>query len=326
MNPALTVAALCLLASSAEAAPISWTNPQAVHESEDLSGVVLLGSGGYVVSDEGHVLQHFFESDAGWTLDGKWALPSLKAIDRVAGEDPEIDLEDLAAFPGGLFVVGSHSSKRKKPKQSASVAENRARLAKTKSEPERRVLYSLELGADGAPSALAELDLRKLIEADSVLGPVARTGAPAKEGGIDIEGIAWRADRLFVGFRGPVLRGEWTPVGVVDAEASSMELRFLNLAGRGIRSMEAVADGFLLLTGPVGAGGPFSVVFWDGRDCLVGSDAAGCTVAPLALLPPADGGAEGLALRAESDAAWEVVVIRDGVAGGAPESLVLTKP
>ncbi len=42
------------------------------------------------------------------------------------------------------------------------------------------------------------------------------TKIPGKENGIDIGGVAAKGDRVFVGFRAPVLRENWVPILAFD--------------------------------------------------------------------------------------------------------------
>ena len=94
--------------------------------------------------------------------------------------------------------------------------------------------------------------------------------------GVNIEGLAVRNGRLYFGFRGPARNGQ-ALVLAVDAEAlfrggdSSASIARIKVgAGRGIRDMVAVQDGFLLLTGPDDdppgqARVRWAIVWWDGK-------------------------------------------------------------
>ena len=99
------------------------------------------------------------------------------------------------------------------------------------------------------------------------------TKIPSKENGIDIEGIASDGDKLYIGFRGPVLRGNYVPVMVIkDCDnPSDYELLFVNLDGNGIRDICKVEDGFLIISGPMGDGvGNYQLYFWNGVDSIPG--------------------------------------------------------
>ena len=136
--------------------------------------------------------------------------------------------------------------------------------------PHRDQLFRFKL-KDGTAADLASTSLRAAIDADPVLKPFA--ALPGDEGGVNIEGLAARDGKLFVGFRSPVLKDGTVPVMVTTFDKpETNELRFVPLGGRGVRDLAAVRDGFLILAGPsVEAGGGFQIYFWDGRDCAPGA-------------------------------------------------------
>src|SRR5262249_42668092 len=131
------------------------------------------------------------------------------------GTGKEVDIEGLAyegpaGGPGSVYVVCSHSWKRKKVRPENSYEENLKALHKPpKSDRNRDRLCRFQLGADGATSDLEESSLRAFIDADPVLGQFGTMAG--KENGVDFEGLSIRDGRLVVGCRGPVLRGGWTP-------------------------------------------------------------------------------------------------------------------
>ena len=197
-------------------------------------------------------------------------------------------------------------------------------------EPDRAFLGRFGLGADGKPTAVEATKLRKFLKAHPVLGLFA--GVPGKENGIDLEGVAAVGDRLYIGCRGPVLRGNWTPVVRCrfGEPVADPEVLYLPLGGRGVRDLARVRDGFLVLAGPVGDGpGSFQVYHWDGLDCLPGTRETGRPgrVNLLGEVSP-DGGpkAEALAVLAETDAGYEVLVVFDGEPNGGPTRYRVTRP
>ena len=118
------------------------------------------------------------------------------------------------------------------------------------------------------------ISLRPILERDPVLGPFTRI--PGKENGVNLEGIAVHDSKLYVGFRSPVLREGYVPVMVFSFdEPEKYALRYVQLGGRGIRSMARVEGGFLLLARSAQSGGRrYGVYLWDGSDqvpapCLV---------------------------------------------------------
>jgi hypothetical protein len=104
-------------------------------------------------------------------------------------------------------------------------------------------------------------------------------------------------------------------------------VRYVRLGGRGVRDLAGVGGGFLVLAGPVGDGdGTHRVYFWDGADQLpAGEDGPG----PEFLGEFAGLGAgkpEGLVLLNEAGRSFEVLLVCDGVPGGAPTRWVLSRP
>jgi hypothetical protein len=86
----------------------------------------------------------------------------------------------------------------------------------------------------------------------------------SKENGFDIEGLAVLGKRLFLGLRGPVLRGWATLLEIEPQEEAAGRLdlavlsgsegrcskHFLDLAGLGIRELIRDGDDLLILAGP----------------------------------------------------------------------------
>ena len=104
---------------------------------------------------------------------------------------------------------------------------------------------------------------------------------PGKDNGLDIEGLAVAEGSVFVGLRGPVLRG-WTTllemaVGEDDDAPSTLKLKeigsngslyrkhFLDLGGLGVRDLCLDGDDLLILAGPtMDLDGPVTVFRWRG--------------------------------------------------------------
>jgi hypothetical protein len=86
---------------------------------------------------------------------------------------------------------------------------------------------------------------------------------PGKDNGFDIEGIAVMGNRIFLGLRGPVLRG-WAIILEIAVKEKKGKLKlkkigrnkqkyckhFVNLKGMGIRELAVEADNLLILAGP----------------------------------------------------------------------------
>lgn len=217
-------------------------------------------------------------------------------INLPAPESQEIDIEGLAYAGSYLWFVGSHSYKRKKPKTDKTDIENIQRLATVATEPNRYILgriplidgellphYSHPQNPDLQLSA-AKLELTDqgnvlmlaLVD-DPHLGYFVKVAIPGKDNGFDIEGIAVKENRIFLGLRGPVLRG-WAVILEIELEESTsgvLTLRqmdggnqkykkhFLWLNGLGIRDLFMDGENLLILAGPtMDLDGPVYVYQW----------------------------------------------------------------
>ena len=102
---------------------------------------------------------------------------------------------------------------------------------------------------------------------------------PGKDNGFDIEGLAVSGDRIFMGLRGPVLRGfaGILEVSVKAGDASQLTLKdvgpegrrykkhFLDLKGLGVRDICVDGNDLLIMAGPtMNLDGPVAVFRWRG--------------------------------------------------------------
>jgi hypothetical protein len=214
----------------------------------------------------------------------------------------EADIQGLGVADGHLWIVGSHSLARRKPEPDTTVEAKLARLEDLKREANRFLLGRLPLGAgeSGGPvphrevgplhaARLAIADKKKKLEKaetrsaltnlfaeDVHFGPFLEV--PAKENGFDIEGMVVDGTRVFLGMRGPVLRG-WATILEIAVKApkhGSMEIvplasgeryrkHFLDLDGLGIRCLLAQGDDLWILAGPtMDLDGPVRLFAWRG--------------------------------------------------------------
>ncbi|PPT08936.1 hypothetical protein CKA32_001314 [Geitlerinema sp. FC II] len=196
-------------------------------------------------------------------------------------DDSEIDIEGMDYADGYLWVVGSHSFKRKKPK-GKKTEKDLERLSEIKRDANRNLLVRIPI-LHGQPvkscatsddagdrlfaAALTRTEASNLLldtlKEDEHLGPFVEMQLPSKDNGLDIEGLAVRGDRIFLGLRGPVLRG-WAIVIEIQVEASEtgqLTLRelddgrhyrkhFVDLNGLGIRELCFHGDDLIVLGGP----------------------------------------------------------------------------
>jgi hypothetical protein len=234
-------------------------------------------------------------------------------------EGKELDIEGICAEGDLVYVIGSHSSKRKKIKADSSWKKNRETFHQDKIEDEisRDWLYRLRLNDEGKAADKDRISLRGIIHNDPALK--AFCGIPSKENGVDIEGIAVKDGWLHIGFRGPVFRDNYVPVlRLRYEEPEKYELLYVQLGGRGIRDLAAVSDGFLILAGPVGDGSDsYQLYHWNGKDAVPGKDRRPEELGKVQLLgeiPPLDASckAEGLAVLEERQDSWQLVIAYDG--------------
>lgn len=241
----------------------------------------------------------------------------------------ELDIEGIAVEGDRIYAVGSHALARKRVKSGNSYEKNLQRLATIKQEPGRKQLFRLTLESNNSVSKREQISLEKIIRNDPILVPF--TNIPSKENGIDIEGIAVKDGLIHLGFRAPVLRDGFVPVIRFDFDhpEASFRLLYLNLEGRGIRDMAAVSDGFLMLAGPVGdEPRSYRIYHWNGRDCIPDKDQkqSGKVTLLAEVDPPADGKAEGIAMINEAIKFYNIIVIHDGISGGAPRRYTISRP
>ena len=286
-----------------------------------LSAVAMDGDRLWLACDEGCRLERLSADGRG----GFAAHQSFRLADFLRlPADPdkeEADIEGLDIEDGYLWLIGSHSLKRKKPKAGKlKPADVSARLAQTERDGNRHLLARIPLES-GTPRALAGARRAGSIatsatssalldaivgSADPHLAPFVQV--PGKDNGFDIEGLAVSGLRAFVGLRGPVLR-EWCCIIEVHLEAADdgqlsiaplgaapYRKHFLNLNGLGVRDLAWVEDDLLVLAGPAMAhDGPSEV--WRWRQALRSSDEP-IEASRLLVLPDAEGNdrAEGMAV------------------------------
>ncbi|MCX6465409.1 MAG: DUF3616 domain-containing protein [Pseudonocardiales bacterium] len=222
-----------------------------------------------------------------------FALADL--VDLPGPPEEEADLEGLARSGDWLWTIGSHSLVRKRIKPHHSDAKAYKRLAKVRFEPNRFVIARLAVqpgedrrpelvraAADGRRSAIVGApgteNLADLIRGDEHLG--AFLAIPSKDNGLDVEGLAVHGESVYVGLRGPVLRGWAVVLQVLPQEdpddAGRLVLgafpggeryrkHLLDLDGLGVRDLCPDGDDLLVLAGPsMALSGPVRVYRWHG--------------------------------------------------------------
>ena len=202
-----------------------------------------------------------------------------EAFELPEGPAGEMDIEGIAISDGYLWICGSHSLKRDKPREDdlAAMEEidwdaNRGFLGRVPLVDRGGGLFVpvVRHAMDGEPARTARMlkmkrgrrkaPLRKMLAKDPLIGPF--VGLPAKENGLDIEGLAVRGDEVLLGLRGPVLRGLAMLVRIELDEKGERclnprklaggrrySLHAFDLNGQGVRDLAWQGDRLLILSG-----------------------------------------------------------------------------
>lgn len=268
---------------------------------ENVSCIVSTDGGEHlwIAVDEGASLERLTaERDAEGRITGYGAHERFdlrELIDLPGDPLEEADVEGLSVSDGYLWVVGSHSLKRSKPDKAGDDQDKALALLTTVTREENRFLLGrlpLARLSDSGPELLHETAdgrragtvafrkkgsaLSRLLRKDAHIGPF--MSAPSKDNGLDVEGLAVDGERVFLGLRGPVLRG-WAIVLELRVHANKKgELKlkklpngaryakhFIDLDGLGVRSLMIDGRDFVILAGPtMDLDGPVRIYRWSG--------------------------------------------------------------
>lgn len=288
-----------------------------ISDHQNVSGIAAKGPYLIVGSDEGATIQFLKRNGS----DGYQWDSHIDLFNYNETKGKEMDIESLALNGSHLYVIGSHSSKRKKVKNDHDYEKNREKFHMKEIEDERRRDWLYRLTIDFKRNlkekVRKKISLRNIFCDHPVLKPF--RDIPSKENGIDIEGLACKDGCLYIGFRGPVFRDNYVPVMKLKFDdPENHELLFVNLGGRGVRDMTTVSDGILILAGPVGDGpGSYQLYHWDGKDIISGNDRNPSDIAKLQLLgeisTPQNGKAEGVVVTKETKKTYDLIIVYDGV-------------
>jgi hypothetical protein len=251
-----------------------------------------------------------------------------------AGEKDEADVESVSIHKDWLWVATSHALTRAKLKNETGIR----KFAEVEFHPRRYVFGRVPLEPDdnGNPLPVPRSGQRRArcvplsaagsALTDAIAGDEHLKRAlpiPAKENGLDIEGIAVRDERVVLGLRGPVLRGqavlldiEWSDdePGFLKPKADGLPYRklFIDLDGLGVRDLCRRGDDLLILAGPTGVTtSPFRIFsihdfFDDPNPPQILTEAAEC----LCQISPREGSPEGLTVYDKDDGTF--LVLLDG--------------
>jgi hypothetical protein len=268
----LALLSVASLAPTAQAGPvITYRGPC------DASAAVALDSRHFIVGDDEHDTLHIYR-------DGRPEPVATVPLASFLGTGPgaEADIEGAAAIGTRIYWITSHS-----------------RNSKGRLQPSRYRFFATDISAGDPPTVkpagrpYTQL-LRDLASAAALepyrLGMAAGRVAEA-EGGLNIEGLAATPEGgLLIGLRNPLPGSKALVVPLLDPGEliEGKPARFgapaeLDLGRRGIRSIERIADSYLIVGGPVADEGSFALFRWSG---IAGEPARPVTGTELGKLRP----------------------------------------
>ena len=274
-------------------------NAAGKHVRDGLSAAIILGDNLWIACDERSTLERLTRIDKE-TFGNHQSFDLSEYLELPGGAGCEIDVEGMGYEDHYLWIVGSHSLARKKPKKAGSPEKQIKRLSKVKDDPSRYLLaripiiidketgeYVLQkscahpnipdvkLHASQLVSYGEKNQLWQVLASDIHLKPFMQI--PGKDNGLDIEGLALSKGKIFIGLRGPVLRG-WAMILEVEIKETKSEFfklksiagdgkfykkHFLHLEGMGIRELSVIKNDMLILAGPtMDLDGTISVYRW----------------------------------------------------------------
>ena len=288
-----------------------------------------------IVVDEGRRIRFATLEGRRFDLGPEMAILDRTMVDPANGatiEVGEADLEAVARDGDTYWLFGSHSTRRKKISADEDCA----------LQPGRRLVHHFtveatrELPAFAFDGKRAAPEIRRIDRLPEILARlpelagVAGTPTCVAAGGLDIEGGAVADGRMMLGLRSPPAVGGEAALAVeLDAVALAQggdprpRLHRLPLgAGIGIRDLAAVAGGHLILSGASASDDsekrPARLWFWPMGRAPIGLGVLGGL--------PKKAKPEGLLVVDETAVGWRVLVVSDGVAGGAPMEYRVARP
>ena len=293
--------------------------------SRDLSGIAQVGDSHCLIgSDEGVYVQtcRFVVQRREIVVD-KPIISRIELLSPKVGS--EIDIEAIAAIGNTYYVMGSHG-----------VAKKSGLFMET-----RHSCFRFDVDPKTGQKAgyVQKSSLQRLLRNDSVLGPY--YGKVLQQRGVNIEGLAAKDGKLFIGFRSPNLGGKvyvleiWPEELFGGHNKQSYRLHTVALgAGLGIREIVTIQskddyNGFLIIAGNAGCepgqsddpdtvtdvkdwepGRGFFLFYWDGRE----------RVEAIGEIPKASEGykAEAMMVLSDMTESLDLLILFDGPPGGEP--------
>jgi len=253
----------------------------------DLSAAARFGDTLFLGSDEGKeglFVERLLRIGDRWAGHRRFPLGAILDLESA----DEADIEGLAAEDGWLWVLGSHARTRPRLTKRGDDRIELAAFAKLKGNRARCLLARIPIAPDpDVPGAFLPVRqdgerragmlkptrhgnaLARMMAEHVLLRPFTRIAA--KEGGVDLEGIAVAGTRLALGMRGPVVQ---TYAMLLEIEvaversgrimlAGPLHKRLLKLDGLGIRDLARAGGDLLILAGPTTSlDGPCAVYRW----------------------------------------------------------------
>ncbi|MDY0358127.1 MAG: DUF3616 domain-containing protein [Sedimentisphaerales bacterium] len=289
----------------------SYSFQGGVLEDKDLSGIACISpTRGLIGADEGAAVQVVALSREDRTL-------RVLATVSLLGSSEEMDIEAIAAEGDCYYIVGSHGvAKNSGVRQPSRYTICRLRVDPTTGLPA------------GGEAAVTVGSLAAILERDATLKP--HFARPLQQKGVNIEGLAIREGRLYVGLRNPNLDGYAFVLEVaaddVFAKATQPAHTLHRLwlgKGLGIREIVTAEKGFLLIAGNAGSepsnAHPKTEDYQERRGYeLFRWPGVGPEVEKIGSLSNPPGKAEAMTILEEGPDHTTVLVLFDGPKGGAP--------
>ena len=227
----------------------------------DASAAVPLDDDLFVVAgDEDNVLRVYSAGEPGSPVSSF----DLSGFLQVDPKSPEVDLEGAARAGNVVFWISSHG-----------------RNASGKERLSRHRLFATKVTGSGKSARLEPMGrpYRELLQDlvnDPQLAPYrlneAAGRAPKSPGGLNIEGLAFSPEgHLLVGFRNPIPRGKALLVRLTNPgeflDGSRPKIGppiLLDLGGLGIRSIDAIDGGYVIIAGGFDGSGTSTIYHWKG--------------------------------------------------------------
>src|ERR1700754_237057 len=253
--PKIFYALLCAMYVAAFPQQASAQTGEIYKEMCDASAAVALGSDHFVVANDGLNALKIYQR-------GQPAPTSSIDLSSFLGTKPkkESDLEGAAIIGNRIYWISSHGTN-----SDGEVQERRHRL------------FATEIAATTPPTVKAvDKPYTTLVKDLNSKFPelgleAAAKIAPKEPKGLSIEGLAADNGALLIGFRNPLVEDQALVVALENPEdvVTGKAPRFgipskLDLEKRGIRSIERIGSGFLIVAGPIGGSGTLSLYSWTG--------------------------------------------------------------